>query len=831
MGTTPPTAIGIDLGTSFCSCAVVVDGQVEILKDEFGHENIPSYVAFTADGRLVGTPAKEYSAVDPSNTVHGMKRFIGTSEKHGIELAGKLTLQWRITQKFFTQAKQRTCSINITYKGKKLDLAPEQVSAMLLSKLKKLAEKRLSRQVDAAVISVPAFFNSYERQATVDAGKIAGFQHIHLINEPTAIALTYSKELCNNGNKSSVLIVDVGGGFMSLTVASVSNSQVHITESVTEPFGGLDLDAKFLHLCSNKCARQINDFSPGELRLSVETAKETLSSANQACVTALLKNGRKETIRVDNYEFSQLVNSELKHKLNGILRNTTPRNIDCVILSGGGSKNPVIAEYLRGNYSRASFIHSDELSQAVAKGAALKGILHFSSTSSWKMQVNDVIHRDVYLSKYNKDEGIPIFLKTTSKLASEVETDSRIDYRVTETSGRFTATVGKIPRCVSLFGFRCAIGSAYFYCDDDQILRGHPIKNTEWIHLELFVSSDQFLLNSMIEKESSFLEDDKKEDFRLNRCHNFVSEFNQLSKIASSNHSCKMLMFEFNPLKYFVARIPLAAISEVESHFHQLDTLKRKVLKICDNYESLTTSASKSDDASTVKSVNNANSTNSNAMTSSNNSHSSFTNNDISAKKNSKNETAQLPPNKNKTQFSVISEKKHSNQQGVSSPPNPTASCTSQRMEQSASHPLAGEEHHKPLSFKMMVSSANNKTSSENVWTSQRMEETASHPLAGEEHHKPLSSKMLANSAENKTTSENALNKSSVHSQNVRQGNGKCELPNGSMKSSSQPSNSKLENGTQAPTKQPKIQVPEAIEKSDTFCTKLYQGEGILYGI
>ena len=713
MGTTPPTAIGIDLGTSFCSCAVVVDGQVETLKDEFGHENIPSYVAFTDDGRLVGTPAKEYSAVDPSNTVHGMKRFIGTSEKHGIELAGRLKLSWKVSQNFiYIQTNQRSCSINVKCKGRKLDLAPEQVSAMLLSKLKKLAEKRLSRQVDAAVISVPAFFNSYQRQATVDAGKIAGFQHIHLINEPTAIALTYSKELCNNENKSSVLIVDVGGGFMSLTVASVSNSQVQITESVTEPFGGLDLDTKFLNFCSNKCENQTNDFAPGGLRLSVEKAKETLSFGDQACFTAPLKNGRNETIRVLNkYEFSQTINSEVKHKLNGMLRNTTPRNIDCVILSGGGSKNPFIAEYLRGNYSRASIIHSDELSQAVARGAALKGILHFSSRSSWKMQVNDVIHRDVYLSKYNKVEGIPIFLKTTSKLASEVKTDSRIDYRVTETSGRLTATVGKIPRCVSLFGFRCAIGSAYFYCDDDQILRGHPIKNTEWIHLELFVSSDQFLLNSMIEKESSFLEDDKKEDFRLNRCHNFVSEFNQLSKIASSNHSCKMLMWEFNPLKDFVTRIPVAAISEVESHFHQLHTLKRKVLKICGNYESLTTSASKSDDASTVKSVNNANSTNFDAKTSSNNSHSSFTNNIRSAK--------------------------------------------------------------------------------------------------------------------NKTTFEKASKHSSIHSHNVRKGNEKSYVLKGSMKSYFQPSDCKPEN---VPTKQSKILVPVAIGKSDTFCSKLYQGEGIQYG-
>ena len=782
MGTTPPTAIGIDLGTSFCSCAVVVDGQVEVLKDEFGHENIPSYVAFTDDGRLVGTPAKEYSAVDPSNTVHGMKRFMGTSENHGTELAVRLKLSWEISRIFYPQTNQSSCSIIVKCKGKKLDLAPEQVSAMLLSKLKKLAEKRLSCRVNAAVITVPAFFNSYQRQATVDAGKIAGFQHIHLINEPTAIALTYSKELCNNENKSSVLIVDVGGGFMSLTVASVSNSQVQIIESVTEPFGGLDLDANFFHLCSNKCARQINDLSPGGLHLSVEKAKETLSSANQACVTALLKNGRKETIRVNKYDFSQLVNSELKYKLNGMLRNITPRNVDCVILSGGGSKNPFIGEYLRGN-SRASFIHSDELSQAVAKGAALKATLHFSSTSSWKMQVNDVIHRNVYLTNKSNNNGIPIFLKTASILASEVETDSKIDYRVTETPGRFTATIGKINGYFSLFGLRCGTGSAYFYCDDDQILRGHPLKNKEWVKLELFVSSDQSLLNSMIEKESSFLVDDKKEDFRLNRCHNFVSEFNQLYQIASSNHSCKMLMWEFNPLKNFVTRIPVAALAEVESHFHQLHTLKRKVLKICVNYESLTTSASKSNGASTVKSVNNANSTNFDAKTSSNNSHSSFTNNDISAKKDIKNETAQLPPDKNKTQFSVISETKHSNQLYISLSPNPTASCTSQRME-----------------------------------------ETASHPLADEEHHKPLSSKMLSNSAENKTTFENASKHSSIHSHNVRKGNKKSYVLKGSMKSYFQPSDCKPEN---VPTKQPKILVPVAIGKSETFCSKLYQGEGI----
>ena len=284
--------IGIDLGTSYSTCAVVVDGQVEIIKDEFGQEKIPSFVAFTDKGRLVGTPAKQQLPDNASNTVFGIKRFMGVKGQLGTKVAPDMKLPFAVsypTNKCCLWKNSDKNSISITCLDGKLTLAPEQVSAVILSKLKRLAEKKLSHKVEAAVISVPASFNSYQRQATVDAGKIAGFEKVHLINEPTAIAMTYCEKLCSNDQPSSVLILDVGGGFMSLTEVSVCKSEVEIKNSVTLPFGGLDLDVKMMQRSTEKIGQDL-PMSREKRRLSCENAREELINIDQTAISVLLTN-------------------------------------------------------------------------------------------------------------------------------------------------------------------------------------------------------------------------------------------------------------------------------------------------------------------------------------------------------------------------------------------------------------------------------------------------------------------------------------------------------------------------------------------------------------
>jgi len=204
-------AIGIDLGTTYSCVGVVKNGNVEIIANDQGNRTTPSYVAFTDSERLVGESAKNQSAMNPTNTIFDSKRLIGRK-------FNEQTVQSDI--KLFTYPVINDNDkpvISVSYKNETKKFKPEEISAMILSKMKETAEKYIGDTVDDAVITVPAYFNDAQRQATKDAGAIAGLNVLRIINEPTASAIAYGLDNKDNSEKH-VLIFDCGGKNVLLPV-------------------------------------------------------------------------------------------------------------------------------------------------------------------------------------------------------------------------------------------------------------------------------------------------------------------------------------------------------------------------------------------------------------------------------------------------------------------------------------------------------------------------------------------------------------------------------------------------------------------------------------
>ena len=199
-------AIGIDLVTTYCCIGVCINGKCEIIANSQGNRTTPSWVSFGDEERLVGDSAKSTSTQNPTNTIYDIKRFMGRKFNDPIVQEEMKRVPYKVVRSDGDRVK-----VEVTYKGEVKQFSPEEISAMILSNMKETAESFLGEKVTKAVVTVPAYFNDAQRQATKDAGAIAGLEILRIINEPTAAAIAYGLDKINEEKERNIVVFDCGG--------------------------------------------------------------------------------------------------------------------------------------------------------------------------------------------------------------------------------------------------------------------------------------------------------------------------------------------------------------------------------------------------------------------------------------------------------------------------------------------------------------------------------------------------------------------------------------------------------------------------------------------
>ena len=398
MTTTKPV-IGIDLGTTYSCVGVFQYGKVEIIANDQGNRTTPSYVAFTDTERIIGDGAKNQVCMNPTNTVFDAKRLIG--RKFNDSIIQNDIKHWPFT--VIDDGKEKPI-IKIQYKGETKTFTPEEISSMVLSKMKEIAESYLGMNVNDVVITVPAYFNDSQRQATKDAGTIAGMNIIRIINEPTAAAIAYGLDKKEKDEKN-ILIFDLGGGTFDVSILNIDDGlfEVKATAGNTH-LGGEDFDNRlvnhFIQEFQRKYKKDIsnNKRSLRRLRTASERAKRTLSSSAQANIEVdSLFEGIDFYTTITRARFEELCSDLFRGTLepveNALLdAKLDKKSIDEIILVGGSTRIPKIQKLLQDFFQGKELNKSINPDEAVAYGAAIQGAILKGDQSE---TIKDVLLLDV----------------------------------------------------------------------------------------------------------------------------------------------------------------------------------------------------------------------------------------------------------------------------------------------------------------------------------------------------------------------------------------------------------------------------------------------------
>ena len=377
-------AIGIDLGTTYSCVGVWQNGKVDIIPNDMGERTTPSYVAFTDTERLVGDAAKNQITRNPTNTVFDAKRLIGRKyEEREVQEDIKL---WPF--KVVKDPKSDRPQIVIQYQKQEKKFFAEEISAMVLQKLKKTADDFLGKEVKDAIVTVPAYFNDSQRQATKDAGTISGLNVLRIINEPTAAAIAYGLDKQAGKKEENVLIFDLGGGTFDVSLLSLEDGlfEVKATNGNTH-LGGEDFDNRLVEYCAGEFRRKTgidiksNAKALRRVRASAEKAKRALSAATQATVDIdALMDGEDLNVVITRSKFEDLCMDLFKKcmpPLENVIKDgkMSKSQIDEVVLVGGSTRIPkiqqMVQEFFNGKEPNKG-INPDE---AVAYGAAVQAAI------------------------------------------------------------------------------------------------------------------------------------------------------------------------------------------------------------------------------------------------------------------------------------------------------------------------------------------------------------------------------------------------------------------------------------------------------------------------
>ncbi|XP_074027661.1 heat shock protein 68 [Leptinotarsa decemlineata] len=394
-----PPAIGIDLGTTYSCVGVWQSGKVEIIANDQGNRTTPSYVAFTDTERLIGDAAKNQVAMNPSNSVFDAKRLIG--RKYNDPKIQQDLKHWP----FKVISDDGKPKIQVEFKGEIKRFAPEEISSMILTKMKETASAYLGQDVRDAVITVPAYFNDSQRQATKDAGTIAGINVLRIINEPTAAALAYGLDKNLTGEKI-VLIFDLGGGTFDVSILAISEGSLFEVKSTAGDthLGGEDFDNRLVNHFAEEFKRKFrkdltkNPRALRRLRTAAERAKRTLSSSTEATLEIdALYEGIDFYTKISRARFEELNSDLFKSTLQPVEKalndaQISKSNVNDVVLVGGSTRIPKIQSLLQNYFNGKSLNLSINPDEAVAYGAAVQAAILSGDTSS---KIQDVLLVDV----------------------------------------------------------------------------------------------------------------------------------------------------------------------------------------------------------------------------------------------------------------------------------------------------------------------------------------------------------------------------------------------------------------------------------------------------
>ncbi|KAA8492910.1 Heat shock cognate 70 kDa protein [Porphyridium purpureum] len=400
-------AVGIDLGTTYSCVGVWQNDRVEIIANDQGNRTTPSYVAFTDTERLIGDAAKNQVAMNPHNTVFDAKRMIGLRFDSPSVQADLKHFPFKVVG-----AEDNKPKIEVKYKGETKTFMPEEISAMVLGKMKEISEAYLAKEVKNAVVTVPARFNDSQRLATKDAGQIAGLNVLRIINEPTAAAIAYGldrKEASGSHSEKMVLIYDLGGGTFDVSLLSIDDTgvfEVKATAGDTH-LGGEDFDNRLVNFFVQEFKRKNKkDLTQGpnsaramrRLRTACERAKRTLSSATQTSIEIdALYDGVDFYSSITRAKFEELCMDLFRGTLEPVEHvlkeaKVSKSEVDEIVLVGGSTRVPKVQQLLQDFFNGKELCKTINPDEAVAYGAAVQAAILTGDTSS---KTQDLLLLDV----------------------------------------------------------------------------------------------------------------------------------------------------------------------------------------------------------------------------------------------------------------------------------------------------------------------------------------------------------------------------------------------------------------------------------------------------
>jgi L1 cell adhesion molecule like protein len=371
-------SVGIDLGTTYSCVGVMRNNRVEIIANDQGNRTTPSYVAFTDSERLVGEAAKNQAAMNPKNTVFDAKRMIGR-EFESKEVQADMKL-WP----FKVVRDGKKPAIEVDYMGSTKTFKPEEISAMVLTKMKTIAEDFLGETVKNAVVTVPAYFNDSQRQATKDAGTIAGLNVQRIINEPTAAAIAYGLDSAVK-KEQHVLIFDLGGGTFDVSLLSIDSGVFEVKSTAGDThLGGEDFDQRMMDYLVKEFKKKekkditTNDRALRRLRTACERAKCALSSTHRTTIDIdSLFDGIDFKIEVTRARFEDLCADYFQKCIQPVERvlldgKLSKSQVDEVVLVGGSTRIPKVQQLIKDYFNGKEPCKTVNPDEAVAYGAAVQ---------------------------------------------------------------------------------------------------------------------------------------------------------------------------------------------------------------------------------------------------------------------------------------------------------------------------------------------------------------------------------------------------------------------------------------------------------------------------